>query len=56
MGLETKRVGADSQVTDAVGCSTLNPEGAECHQRLLAANRKDSTVGSKTGYETRNEV
>ena len=29
IGLETKPVGANAQVTVAVGCSSLNPEAAE---------------------------
>ena len=38
IGLETKPVGANGQLSAAVGCSTLNPEAAAWHQRPLGTN------------------
>ena len=56
IGLETKPVGANGQLTVAIGCSTLIPETAGWHQRPLAANRKDSRFSSRTGYQAWTEV
>ena len=47
VGLETKPVGANGQLSAAAGCSTLNPEAAEWHQRPLATNRKDYAAESE---------
>lgn len=41
IGLETKPVRAKGLLTIAVGCSTLNPEAVEWHQRSLVTNRKE---------------
>ena len=47
IGLETKPVGANGQLSAAAGSSTLNPETAEWHQRPSATNRKDCAAESE---------
>ena len=47
IGLETKPIGANGQLSVAAGCSTLNPEAAEWHQRPLKTNRKDCAAESE---------
>ena len=39
--LETKPVGANGQLSVAVGCCTLNPEAAEWHQHPLGTDWKE---------------